>query len=639
MTKPENHSPRPRPGRLQGTDGVRGPVRPARDFPDGPLETFLGRGVLTEEFFELYCYAHVRGLIEDRKMAEGDDVLIGWDSRDVEKIYVNAAVSGIAKAGGRPALLGVLPTPGAAISLVCLESPTAIVITASHNPSDQNGIKIFNGPRGIKFLPEDDERLTEKIYSADFEKIRNAEKKFVPFDASGEERERFIHFHLDGRNAWTNPNEKVFSRSEIIVDPARGALAQIAAMVFSELGFARVIEVAGEQNGEVNKDSGVAHIEGTREVTGAAFDSGSGLARHELVKRMFEEGRSASKKKDPAQRPLFGVSFDADGDRFFLLLYDAENDSVRILSGDDCLALQSSYLMAADPEKWRGRTMAFTVESDVNLLRHALSLGFKPVVTAVGDKWILKKAEESGKFFGLGGEEAGHSISEGVTTVKCRDEKHLFAGNGLKGAINTILALHKLAGEEDVIRVARDPFEAGFRHSAYAYYVNKELFHRGSDVWKAVEKTLRESYFGRDKNRLSLEAAEIEGEPDMLYFAITSKEEGRVGSIFVRNSGTENKISVNARGPKKMAGLLKTACDAVIILLMEKMTDNANPMAVARAGLLKQISKKIAPAGGAFPGLDFERLTHETEVKQKLITRRGGEFVLTPLGEALLERI
>ncbi len=639
MTKPENRPPLTRPTRLQGTDGVRGPVRPARDFPDGPLETFLGRGVLTEEFFELYCYAHVRGLVEDKKMAEGDDVLIGWDSRDVEKIYVNAAVSGIAKAGGRPTLLGVLPTPGAAISLVCLEAPTAIVITASHNPSDQNGIKIFMGPRGMKFLPEDDERLTEKVYSADFEKIRNAEKKFFPFDASEEERERFVHFHLDGRNTWANWDEKVFSGYEIIADPARGALAQIAAMVFSELGFARVMEVAGEQNGDVNKDSGVAHIEGTREITAAAFDSGSGYARHELVKKMFEEGRSAERKNDPAQRPLFGVSFDADGDRFFLLLYDAESDSVRILSGDDCLALQSSYLMTAEPEKWRGRTMAFTVESDVNLLRHALSLGFKPVVTAVGDKWILKKADECGESFGVGGEEAGHSISEGVTTIKCRAEKRLFAGNGLKGAINTILALHKLAGGEDVINIARNPFEAGFRHTAYAYYVNKGLFHRGSDAWKGAEKTLRESFRGRDKNLLSLEAEEIEGEPDMLYFAITSKDQGRVGSIFVRNSGTENKISVNARGAKKMAGLLKTACDAVIIRLMGQMTDKANPMAIARAGLLKQISKKMAPVAEAFPGVDFERLTHETEVKQKLIARRGGEFVLTPLGEALLEKI
>lgn len=639
MTESKNPAPLTRPRRLQGTDGVRGPVRPARDFPYGPLETFLRHGVLTEEFFELYCYAHVRGLVEDRKMAEGDDVLIGWDSRDVEKTYVNAAVSGIAKAGGRPALLGVLPTPGAAISLVCLEAPTAIVITASHNPGDQNGIKIFTGPRGMKLLPEDDEKLTERVYSVDFEKIRNAEKKFFPFDASEEERARFIHFHLDGRNTWANGNEKVFSGSEIIVDPARGALAQIAAMVFSELGFAMVAEVAGEQNGEVNKDSGVAHIEGTREITAAAFDSGSDFARHELVKKMFEEGRSAARKKDPAQRPLFGVSFDADGDRFFLLLYDAKNDSVRILSGDDCLALQSSYLMAADPEKWRGRTMAFTVESDVNLLRHALSLGFKPVVTAVGDKWILKKAEECGDFFAVGGEEAGHSISEGVTTIKCRDQKRLFAGNGLKGAINTILALHKLAGGGDVIKAAMNPFEAGFRHTAYAYYVTKGLFHRGSDVWKDAEKTLRESFTGRDKHLLTLEAEEIEGEPDMLYFAITSKEEGLVGSIFVRNSGTENKISVNARGAKKIAEPLRTACDAVIIRLMGQMTDKADPMAVARLKLLDQISKKIAPAAEDFPGVDFERLTHETEAKQKLMTRRGGKYALTPLGEAFLEKI
>jgi phosphomannomutase len=627
-----------RPTRIQGTDGVRRPVRPARDFTEGPLEVFLKHGVMTEQFFELYCHAHIRGLIESGKMQEGDDALIGWDSRDVENFYVSAAISGIAKAGARPVMLGVLPTPGVAISLVCLETATAIVITASHNPKDHNGIKIFMGPNAAKLTPEEDVRLTERIYATDYETVRNAEEKFHPFDESKGERERFIHFHLDGRNSWMDWNEKAFAGSEIIVDPARGALAGLAAMVFSELGFARVIEVAGEQNGDVNKDSGVAHLEGTAEITAGAFDSGSGWARHELVKKMFEEGRSAAKGDAPRKPPL-GASFDADGDRFFVLVYDKENDSVRILSGDESLALQASYLIGAQPEKWRGRIMAFTVESDVNLAHHAMSLGFKPVITAVGDKWILQLANESGESFGLGGEESGHSISAGVTTIKCRAEKRVLTGNGLKGAINTILALHRLAGESDVIKVARAPFEAGVRHTAYAYYIVKERFHRGSEVWKGVEKTLRDIFNKRADKSLSLAEEEMDGEPDMLYMTITSKSAGRVGSIFVRNSGTENKTSVNARGSKEMDGLLKTTCDTAIIWLMKKMTDNENPMATARLGVLEQLLKNIQPVAGSFPGVDFERLTHEMEVKQKLITRRGGKFAITPIGEGLLGKV
>jgi phosphomannomutase len=631
MTNDVKDGKDPRPERLQGTDGVRRPVRPASDFAEGPLEVFLKHGVMTEEFFELYCYAHARDLIETGKIAEGDDVLIGWDPRDVEKFYVSRAISGVAKAGARPVVLGVFPTPGVALSLVCLEAASAFVITASHNPKDNNGIKIFMGPDAMKHLPEDDKRLTERIYAVDFGRLRGAEEKFHPFDASEHERNRFIHFHLDERNTWVNLQEKPFSRSAVVVDTAHGALSGIAPLVFSELGFHSVAEVAAEQNGDVNKDSGVAYLEGLAEITGRQFDEGGALSRHKLIKKMFETGRASEKT------PLLGVSFDADGDRFMVLLFDKGNDSVRVLSGDESLALQSAHLMRTNPGAWKGRTIAFTVESDVNLSRYAESLGFKPVITAVGDKWILQKANQLKDTFGIGGEETGHSISLGTTTLACRDEKRIFTGNGLKGAINTLLAMHKLAGEKDLLDITREPFETGFRHSSYAYYVDKSLFHRGGEVWREVEKMIRDSYYVSAEGELQLVQTEIDGEPDMLYIKIAEGDGSQAGSLFVRNSGTENKISVNARGPVRLESSLKPVCDKAIGLLMRRMTDEGNPMATAQAKILKMLAEGIQPKRGAFPGLDFDRLLHEMELKQKLIVMRDGNYFLTKLGEGLLE--
>lgn len=594
------------------------------------MEVFLRHGVMTEEFFELYCYAHTRDLIEDGRLSEGDDVLVGWDPRDVEKFYVSRAVSGVAKAGGRPVLLGVFPTPGIAISTVCLEVATAIVITASHNPRDNNGIKIFMGPNAAKLMPDDDRRLTQKIYATDYEVVRKAEEKFHPFDASEHERNSFLHFHLDERNSWVNISERTFSRSDLIVDSAHGALAWVAPKVFSELGFGKVSEVASEQNGDVNKDSGVAYFEGVGVITGSSFDSGSGISRHKLIQKMFAAGRSPS---NAGTRPLLGASFDADGDRFLLLIYDKSADAVRVLTGDDSLALQSSYLMATNPGRWNGRTLAFTVESDINLARHAESVGFAPIVTAVGDKWILQKANESEATFGIGGEETGHSISCGVTTLACREEKQIFTGNGLKGAINTFLALHKLAVDGDVLKVAREPFEAGFRHTSYAYYVNKSLFFRGSKLWGEVEETVRRGFSDSFSTTHRLSFVEIDGEADMLYARIEDDDGRLVGAVFVRNSGTENKTSVNARGGVGMQNGLKNICEVAIALIIKRMKDKGDAMASAQARLIKMISQNERPDAGAFAGVDFERLLYETEVKEKLIVLRGGNYGLTRLGE------
>jgi phosphoglucosamine mutase len=618
------------PARLQGTDGVRRHVRPAAGFSEGPLDVFLKHGVMTEEFFELYCYAQVRDMVEAGKMAEGDDVLIGWDSRDRENFYTSRAVSGISKAGARPVLLGAFPTPGVAISLVCLETAAAFVITASHNPRDQNGIKIFLGPNGRKLMPDEDEGLSKRIYAEDFESIRHAEEKFHPFDASGDERERFIHFHLDRRNNWIDQKEKIFSKTVVVVDPAHGSLCGLAAMVFSELAFEEVIEVASEQNGDVNKDSGVAYLEGISEITADVFDSGAGIAKHELVKMMFKLGRSAAKGREHANSELLGVSFDADGDRFFVLIFDKEGDRLRVLSGDESLALQAEYLMRSEPEKWKGKIFACTVESDINLARHAEGIGFEPVITAVGDKWILHKAMKSPDLFGLGGEETGHSISQGATVVSCRDEKRIFTGNGLKGALNTMAALHKLSGAQKVWEVAKEPFETGFRHSSYAYYVKKELFYRDSEVWKGAEKTILAAL-----SDISLKQEEMEGEPDMLYMKILAKDGKQVGSIFARNSGTENKISVNARGSFGMADKLKQACENAIVWLAQQMFDASNPTAAAQARILQKLIKNIQPKIEEYKDVDLQRLLHEMELKQKLIAWRGTGYAITPVGEKM----
>lgn len=625
--------------RLQGTDGVRRPVAAAAGFDGGPLEVFHRNGVMTEEFFELYCHTHVTRMIDTGMMEPGDEVLIGWDSRDTEGFYTSKAVDGIAKAGGVPAVLGVIPTPGVAIALVCRSAATALMITASHNPRDQNGIKIFNADGAAKPLTAEDDLLSAAVEAADYEAVRRAQKKYPPIDLVKWGQRQFADFHMDPRNTWINIGDGLFTDTALVVDAAHGAMARLGAMAFSQLGFGQVTEVAGEQNGDINRDSGVAFLEGIRAISATHFADGAAIARHKLVKKMFETGRALADKPHSFKR-LMGVVFDGDGDRFFLLWYDSAEDSLHILSGDECSAIQAAWLMSSAPDKYRGKTFAYTVESDINVARHIATLGLTPEVMAVGDKWILRRAISAPGSFALGAEETGHSIHAGVVPLAgCGAEAKVFAGNGLKGAINTLVAAHRLGGgdNEKMAALIKKPFEPGFKQTGYSYYIDKKLFRRGSDVWKGVSDILNRTILDESANDIGVEPLLIADEPDMLFLKLVKAGEGHIASIFVRNSGTEDKISVNVRGSEKLRPLLQKMLDAALGHLMNKMKNTTHKMAAAERMILEQLFHGEQPKKEFYSGIDFDRLLYEMEIKQKLVKSGVDGLTLTLLGRACVD--
>ncbi|MEE8483094.1 MAG: hypothetical protein V3S46_00725, partial [Nitrospinota bacterium] len=552
--------------RLQGTDGVRGRVAPSSGLSGSPLEVFLDGNLITEEFFELYCYAHVSDLIERGKAESGGRFLVGWDSRDKENFYTDAAVRGIAKAGGKPVVLGTIPTPGVALSLVSMKAAGAFMITASHNPKDHNGIKIFLAPDAMKMLPEDDEALTRKIIETDYGEVKKKTPVFEPLNAKNEAAELFKKFHLDPVNSWA-ADKNIFAKTVLIVDPAHGAMAGIAAEVFSKLGFSEIIEVAGDQNGNVNENSGVADLEGIKGIGWHDMRERPALAKHKLIANLFAYGQSVKEKIVKGELFLTGVTFDADGDRFFILLYDAVADHVHVLSGDECAALKAGYVMETFPEKYRDTMFVHTVESDINVARYIRSLGMNPVVEAVGDKWILKMAMENGEGFGIGVEESGHSITRGVVRTET-GERGFYTGNGLKGAINTLVAIHarrQESGQAFTLKSVVEPFSPGYKSTLYSYFVKRELFTRDSGTWNGVLKKVEDSFATTSSGAsgagsgLVLVQTEIENERDMLYLSILEKDGEvavSVASVFIRNSGTEDKIGVNARGPHELQNLL-----------------------------------------------------------------------------------
>ncbi len=674
--------------RLQGTDGIRREIRRSND-PSlkglNPLEAFLQEGVITETFMERYAYAHVHHLVSTKQIKKSQGFVVGWDPRDVAGHFTNAVIRGVRKAGVDALVLGIVPTPLVPMFVMHLEAGGGFMVTASHNPKDQNGIKTFLAYRGMKLLPENDITLTQAIF-----KLKSIEKKPLRgkrIDCRKKALALFETFSLAPENSWIE-NPLDLENIILVVDPARGALTGIAADLCRQAGFGKVIEVNNTLDGAVNHYSGVADLEGHTQIPAEAIVKNGAFARHKAVVKLFELGRKNKARIKKGTVRVSGAVFDADGDRFYRLEYNPFTDALAVLSGDETAFLQAQFLMKQNPKLRHNQAYIHTVESDLNTGAAAEKLGYRRQLSAVGDKWILyrialmivearfrslkhhntlaldkklKALKQADRFdvsqfqklenaisrfqnkvsvlpsahggtphFAVGSEETGHNITSGYMKTLSGNETLVFCGNGLKSALNTFAATQSLLGSKSpkqYFSKLERPFASGFKSTLYVYYVRQENFHSGSPVWRGVQRLISKLAKTRGYRCRALPFRE---DPDMLYLGLQSKTESRAG-IFVRNSGTENKISVNLRGTRKDASALKAIGSLAVQLLFLELKDTESHFYKLELHLLSQIAAKPLP-GDRITDPEEQRVLMELG-KQKLIEPGPKGFQLTPLGK------
>ena len=650
---------------------------------------------------ELYAFAYVEQLIRDRMAQPGDGIVVGWDPRDPGGEFTSAVVSGICKAGATALVLGVVPTPLVPMYLLYKKARGGLMVTASHNPKDQNGIKIFSAFRGLKLLPQNDMALTSAVLELNASQLQTLALKGKRVDCRREALELFSRFSLAPENTWIPPGRatRLFRNVTLVVDAANGALSGIAAEIFRQAGFGKVIELNAKLNGDVNLDSGVADLEGKSIITHEMAQKGSGeFSKHRAITKLLELGRKYRQSVNAGKQRICGAIFDADGDRFYRLEYDPSKDALLVLSGDETAFLQAQYLMASDPKMYSKSLYINTIESDLNTEAAAEALGLRPALTAVGDKWILLriasliadtrirklKKRGGGKTlpaamlkewqdirkngsldvlrlraiedeidkmgvenkqnesypdsmaesfsFAVGSEETGHNITRGYLTREDGEQIPVFLGNGLKSAINTFAATELLLGSKPVktyFSGLSRPFPPGFKQTLYAYYVRQDLFQQNSPIWDRLKKAIfKEARTLEFQPRI----VPFPEEPDMLYIALTHKSGARA-AVFVRNSGTENKIGINLRGAKKNAAKLEKIGMHGIRILLSSMKDADNHLYKLELDVLKQV------AGGSVPMARLKlnkssggRVLAEM-AKQDLIKLSAKGYALTPLGK------
>ncbi|MBF0286600.1 MAG: hypothetical protein HQM14_02185 [SAR324 cluster bacterium] len=698
--------------RLQGTDGIRGRVQKQSECSVGnPVSAFVELNVLTDAFFELYSYCYCQELLEAGFAELGDTVVIGWDPRDREGVFNRAAIHGIRKSGLNVVNVGILPTPAIALYTLYTDATCGFVLTASHNPSDQNGIKIFLGNFGLKLFPSDDQHFTMRILKTDYHDLLRLPLNGSIDDHHVQASNLFVQFSLNTINSWLHPD--IFHQSVLVIDAANGAYSDIIKRVFEQISALCVIYTNCDLGNSINKNSGVADLEGIVRISSQMVTSSGIFFNYDTLQQLFKEGRA--RKNDLKKGYLFcsAIVFDGDGDRFFRLDYDPFCDDVIVISGDKLAYFQGQYLI--NTFDWGSSEPKFinTVESDLEASLAAQKLGFKAFQSAVGDKWILWQAvledwkvrcdayrtqfqfqgfiekldafekmlaqmQQNSTFhalvatqsfcdieqyvlnhfgehslhtvyqnnvpigrsrFAIGCEESGHVISLGILQ-KQNMSKPVYIGNGLKSALNTFAAIDSLRPEDmqEYYRWLHKPFLDGYQNSSPIYYVNKQLLEPNCEFRMGLQSYLLD-FLKSEWSGIKVQEVFRSEEPQMLYFLIKEHNEP-IASIFVRNSGTEDKMSLYFRSGIAIKNKMTQLHDFIYQYLLPRVKDKNNLFAQIELSILKQINSSPLPDNQIVIKKEFisfkDRVIKEMSIKQNLIFLQNDKWNLTELGQLLL---
>ncbi len=300
-----------------------------------------------------------------RKQSKTNKILVGKDTRRSGYMIENALVSGLTAVGYNVIQIGPMPTPAVAFLTEDMRCDAGIMISASHNPYYDNGIKFFDS-NGDKLQPKDEEAI-EKIYFDDemIQQNQRTEKEIGSSKRIDDVIGRYI-VHL--KNSF--PKELTLNNLRIVIDTANGAAYKVAPTVFRELG-AEVIVINNEPNGfNINYKCGAMHPE-------------------ELAQNV------------KTYRADIGFALDGDADR--LVVVDEKGE---IVDGDHLLGALAIYLKRQ--KQLKNGAIAATVMSNKGLEEFLKGEGIALIRTAVGDKYVLDEMKNRGLNFG--GEQSGHVI-------------------------------------------------------------------------------------------------------------------------------------------------------------------------------------------------------------------------------------
>ncbi len=346
--------------KLFGTDGVRG----------------VAGGLLTAELALGLARAATR-----KTGVERPQVLIVRDTRESGEMLEAAVAAGVSAAGGDALLGGVLPTPAAPLLIGRYEFDLAVVLSASHNPYEDNGIKFFAGD-GYKLSDESELAIECELEQPEERGVPSRIGRVRELRGAAEDYLRDLHGHF---------SELDLGGLDVLLDCANGATHHVAPEIFGRLG-AKVTVIADQPDGRnINAECGSTHIE-------------------QLGLQVREGGHAV------------GFAFDGDGDRVL-----AVDRTGTVVDGDELMALAALHLR--ERERLNGGGVAVTVMTNYGFHSAMRQAGVDVAITQVGDRYVLE--ELRARDWVLGGEQSGHIIEMSFNRT----------GDGIAGALLTLEAL------------------------------------------------------------------------------------------------------------------------------------------------------------------------------------------------------
>ena len=332
--------------KLFGTDGVRGV---ANIYPmTSEIAMQIGRAIA----------------FIVKNQVKGNTIIIGKDTRLSGYMIENALAAGICSMGVNVQLVGPLPTPGIAFITTSMRADAGVVISASHNPFQDNGIKIFSAD-GYKLPDQQEADIEDLIFSQKMAALRPVADEIGKASRIEDATGRYIVYLKN-----TFPKNYVLDDFHIVLDCAHGATYRVAPHVFAELG-AKVTVIGAEPDGKnINHECGALHPE----------------VMAEKVKQLGAD---------------IGLALDGDGDR--LIVCDEHGS---IVDGDHIMAICASELMAR--RKLKKKTLVATVMSNMGLEQAMQAMGGQMIRTQVGDRYVVEAMRNKG--YNFGGEQSGHLV-------------------------------------------------------------------------------------------------------------------------------------------------------------------------------------------------------------------------------------
>ena len=335
--------------RYFGTDGIRR----------------IANTELTPEL--VYKVAKAGAYVFSKHTDHRPTILIGRDTRLSGTLIESAMVAGFLSYGANVKLLGVIPTPGVAYLTRKLKADAGVVISASHNTYDFNGIKYFSN-KGMKIPDNLEEEIEEVMDSEKIKELSAVSNKIGVSEYREDLVDEYVYFF---RKNFDDNIEKLNKEDFIVgLDTANGATSKVAEKIFKTLGIKYKI-INNKPNGiNINENCGSTHLE--------------------MLKQFVKDNRLSA-----------GFAYDGDGDRCLAIDENGEE-----IDGDKIMAIISNYLRKKG--RLKKDTIVATVMSNLGLHKYARDNGLELLQTKVGDRYVLEEMLKDG--FNLGGEQSGHII-------------------------------------------------------------------------------------------------------------------------------------------------------------------------------------------------------------------------------------